>query len=305
MQTVNLQNLVVIDLLISGWTNSAKLKREDVLEATPHLPPEELSSVGSIHLIDPKTTAAFRAIKTKAERKLASKGVRFLNGVALPEAEAKQLIKEMRDEEIADYYAEKDDLINGYEQHLADNICKYPDWAEVILAKAPSLEYLKAQIQFRVRPIKVAAALDDDMASDFLEDVESLPDQLLVEIEKTAQQTWEQSFSGRETITRRALRPVKTMRDKLNAFAWLNGNARPLVAQIDATLQDVPVSGPIVGELRGRIDALVLLLSDRKRMLAHAKGLAQGVPAVDLEAEDDGDDDFTLTSDTPQQVAML
>jgi len=73
-----------------------------------------------------------------------------------------------------------------------------------------------------------------------------------------ARDTLERSFQGKTAVTRRALSPLASIRDKLDGLAFLDGRFRTVVGEIDRLVAQVPAQGPIA---HGVLAALTQFLS--------------------------------------------
>ena len=63
-----------------------------------------------------------------------------------------------------------------------------------------------------------------------------------------AKTAFDASYVGKQSVTRKALRPINAIREKLVALAFLDQNIPPLINSIDDTLNQLPLSGPIEGQ---------------------------------------------------------
>jgi hypothetical protein len=67
------------------------------------------------------------------------------------------------------------------------------------------------------------------------------------------------SYEGKSSVTRKALRPISAIREKLSALEFLSPDISTLISAIDQTLNSIPPSGPIQGY---RLDTLNRLLRE-------------------------------------------
>jgi hypothetical protein len=105
-----------------------------------------------------------------------------------------------------------------------------------------------------------------------------LSGQILSEISQQARETLEASFQGKTSVTRRALSPLKAMRDKLDGLSFVDSSFRAVVRDLDRRLATIPVRSPISG---GVLDGLRQFLC----LAAQPHGLqtwaAQAAPVAD------------------------
>jgi hypothetical protein len=71
--------------------------------------------------------------------------------------------------------------------------------------------------------------------------------QLCREVRTAARAAFEQSYVGKSSVTRKALRPILAMREKLSGLVFLDPQVGAMIATIDTTLDELPRSGPIEG----------------------------------------------------------
>jgi hypothetical protein len=65
------------------------------------------------------------------------------------------------------------------------------------------------------------------------------------DVRQLARETLERSFQGKTAVTRRALSPLASIRDKLEGLSFLDGRFRAVVGEIDRLMAQVPKQGPI------------------------------------------------------------
>jgi len=93
--------------------------------------------------------------------------------------------------------------------------------------------------------------------------VGGLADQLIHEIGALAKSTWEESYRGRTSVTRKALRPLKAILDKLSSLSFVGPDKiSGLVANVNAALATVPRSGPVTGATLMVLVGVLCELSD-------------------------------------------
>ena len=73
----------------------------------------------------------------------------------------------------------------------------------------------------------------------------------------SAQRTYEYYFAEREEITRRTLRPVKAIREKMAGMDFMHPEVSDAVQLIDHTLNALPKSGVIAGSDLESVSRLV------------------------------------------------
>lgn len=261
-----LDKVIVINLDISLWSGRKKLRPEDLKGV--NLPPDKLASLGSKRVYDPEALNVFANLKAKAERACLKAGTRFLSGYAIPEDKVSALLVELA--EIGDEYArEKGTFLNKYQSTLSEWIVEAGEWADIIRAAVETEEAVSDKLSFGFTPFRVGpCAIEnenedaDTLAQDLLENqVNGLAGQLLKEIGLAARQAFEASFKGRTEVTRKALRPFVSMRDKLKGLMFVAPQQIVgMLTNINAAIDAIPKSGPITGApLMGLIGVLTEL----------------------------------------------
>lgn len=275
-----LENIVVFHLDIRLWSGRKKLRPEDLAVGgidPKQLPPGTLASLGSKRIIASESLAPFAALKREAEKTCLAKGVRFLGGYAVA-ADAAQGIHEHLTALRCAFDTAKQDLLQNYEEEiqawLADNP---PEWAPVIRAAVEPVSHVDKALAFGYTPVSIAAPQEIADPQGLDEQALGLFGQLCHEVRQQAKNALDTSYVGRSRISRKALRPLHALRDKLMALCFLDPQIPAMIAKMDDTLGRLPRKGPIEG---ADLNLLAGLLS---RELA-----CFGQPLIDDLEETDG-----------------
>lgn len=259
MQILN--QIVVIMLNISLWSGRKKLRPEDLaangIEADK-LPPGTLASLGTKRIIAPEALNPFTALKKEAERICLAKGVRFLGGFAIPKENIDDLVKELK--EIKQRFQEsKDILLKDYDKEVNKWIAENPpEWATVIRAAIEPVSTIDQALHFNFAPVVVGSPEGMEDENEGLdEETDGLLGQLFHEIRMQAKNAFEASFVGRKEVTRKALRPIMSMKDKLQGLSFLDPEIAEAIQGIDQVMEKVPKTGPITGADLDMIAGLV------------------------------------------------
>ncbi len=256
-----LNQIVVIMLNISLWSGRKKLRPEDLatngIEADK-LPPGTLASLGTKRIIAPEALNPFTALKKEAERICLAKGVRFLGGFAIPKENIDGLVEELK--VIKQRFQEtKEKLLSDYDKEIAKWIAENPpEWASVIRAAIEPVSTIDQAMHFNFAPVVIGSpeGMEDDNAG-LDEETDGLLGQLFHEIRMQAKTAFEASFVGRKEVTRKALRPIMSMRDKLQGLSFLDPEIAEAIQGIDQVIEKVPKTGPITGSDLDMIAGLV------------------------------------------------
>lgn len=277
-----LSRLMVVKIEAHIWGGRKKLRKEDLILADgSELPPDELASLGSKKIADPQELAVFNRLKKEAERICLKVGTRFLGGFAVPEGTVPSLRDEL-DRISASFTAAKGDFLSRYDQAVDDWVAKHPKFAESIRRAVDPVDVVSGGLQFDYVIFKVTEASQPESEGNTPADggslarsVGSLSESLFREIAKDASDLLDASLLGREIVTRKALRPFKRIRDKLDGLGFLDHRVQPVVTTIDELLGRAPKVGDLDGTYLQSLLALALLLSDPNKIRKHGDGLLE------------------------------
>ena len=250
MQPVDLNwlsdQLVFVNIDITNWSGKKTLTPEDLGLDRSQLPPETLVSLGDKQLIDPEALKTFGSIRSAARRRCLAVGTRFMGGYAVPAAKAPALLAELGALDQR-YQAARAAFLAGYDGQLAAWTRQQPlEWQKLIQDALVPAEYVGGRLSFAVQAVRFAAPDPKGVTHDGLHQALSgLGDQVFHEVGQLARDTLERSFQGKTAVTRRALSPLASIRDKLDGLAFLDRRFRAVVGEIDRLVAQVPAQGPI------------------------------------------------------------
>lgn len=282
-----LENVACIHLDVRLWSGQRQLRPTDLkLAAGSEIPPATLARLGSKRLCDPDALAPGVTYKKRAERQLDAVGVRFLSGWAVPLDRLDPVDAALTDLwRAADAW--KRTFLADYDRLIQDWIAANPGWEDLIRRAVEPVERIRGRIRFGhqiFRAAPVAADAVDDRNAGLATATARLGRRLLNDIARQAHALWLAYFLGRDQVTRRALRPLQAMGEKLEGFSFINPVVTPLVERIRLGLAALPATGPIEGNDLNAFAGLLFLLSDPDRMRAHGQAVLAGRPATGDEA---------------------
>ncbi len=285
-----LDQMVVIALDCSIWSGARRLKPEDLqLGNNGQLPSDEVVSLGSKKLCDRNVLKPFHRLRDQAARHCAREGVRFLGGYAVPEASLSGLSLKLNQVQ-QDFNQEKQSFLTGYDQHISEWVNAHPDFAEAIRNAVPEVGDVERRLHFGYTTYKVQASSQPDNLN---HQVSQLGNTLRDEICRDAQTLFEQTFRGKNKVTRKALNPILRLRDKLNGLAFVDPGITSIVQRLDAGLAQLPSKGTLEGEVLTQLMERVLLLCSVQQMERCAEGLAVI------------DDSHSTTETASQEIAVV
>lgn len=255
-------NLVSLNVCI--WQGKKALKAED-LEAngidTSQLPPATLASLGSKRIVSPEHVAQFNVLKREASKICSRYGVKFGNcGYAVPEDKIEE-VNDALNLVKTKFETARDKFVSVYGNAVEDWVAENPpEWASTIRNNADSPERVAASLTFRFSILKIEEPAIPLTDNGVYEEVDSLYGQLCHEIRTMAKTAYETSFAGKTEVTRRAIRPIIAIREKLVGLGFLNVNIVDLVRDIDDVLSSMPQKGAIDGK---ELDMAAGLLANR------------------------------------------
>lgn len=213
-----LDTSVMVHLDVSVWSGRAKLRREDIPNAD-NLPPSALASLGSKKLIDPSELTVFNTLRARASTMLDKMGVRFLGGWLLHkdrlgDADSELLL--IRNE----FVAAASEFIDKYEANVESWLGNFPDWASVIRPVLPSKFDMQRKFGFDWQVYTVRPA--EDNCGNMTDQLNDLPNAALREVIGMVWDIYHEVFENRTTITKRGLRPVRTLISKLDSISYIH-----------------------------------------------------------------------------------
>ncbi len=251
-----LDNLILISIHTNIWSGKKKLRPEDLGGA--NLPPEKLASLGSKRVYDPEALKAFHTLKRQAERLCESVGTRFLGCYAVPKDAAPGLMDGLAEIQ-KEFDLKRDEFLAEYDQVLSTWLNDAGEWRDAIAKAVEDEASVRTKLNFSVAAYAVGIPETLEVAAPLMQQhVEGLSGQLIREIGQEAKASWQDSFRGKTIVTRKAIRPLKGILDKLKGLLFVDpGKFAGLVTNIEAALDAVPKRAPITGApLMGLIGVL-------------------------------------------------
>ena len=275
-----LDQMSVIALDCSIWSGARRLKPEDlVLGKGGQLPSDEVVSLGSKKLCNRDVLKPFHRLRDQACRHCTREGVRFLGGYAVPDHCVSGLSLKL-DQVQQDFNLEKQTFLTRYDQHIQEWVNAHPDFAEAIRNAVPGVQYVGQRCHFGYTTYKVVSSPQPENLN---HQVEQLGSTLREEISRDAQTLFEQTFRGKNKVTRKALNPILRLRDKLNGLAFVDPGITLVVKRLDDGLAQLPNSGSLEGEVLTQLMERVLLLCSVEQMKRCSEGLGSTLEPVKMQ----------------------
>lgn len=267
-----LDNIVALNLDVHIWSARKKLTPADFGSAD--LPPEQLASLGSKRICDPKDLRVFGTLKSRAVAMLDRIGVRFLGGWAIPidrVGEVKDGLDVIRDE----FVKAKDEFVIRYDEIIHEWIANNPGWESLIAGSVVSVDYVRHRLGFNWQMFAVAQA-SQPQGTGLEEEVNALGGTLFDEISKSAKEAWQKSYAGKTEVSRKALSPIRTIYSKLSGLVFVEPRVAPIVELIETALKKVKGRGPVFGTNLLLIQGLLSLLQTPAVLVEHGQMILEG-----------------------------
>lgn len=224
MNTTVVNNSGCVHLDVSIWSARARLRREDIPDADK-LPPEDLATMGSKRLFDPAKMRIFNTLKARALCGLDKMGVRFLGGWLMHEDKMDKA-NQMLEGVASEFNAAVQDFLASYDAETEEWLKAFPQWAGILRNALPSKDALRGKFKFhwqlfKVEPIAVATTSNGNNLG---ATIGCLGDTALEEVAGMIRDIYEEVFKGKATVTRKSLRPVRTVLQKLDGLSYLHSD---------------------------------------------------------------------------------
>lgn len=273
-----LDNIVALNLDVHIWSARKKLTPADFGSAD--LPPEQLASLGSKRICDPKDLRVFGTLKSRAVAMLDRIGVRFLGGWAIPVVrvdEVKDGLDAIKDE----FVKAKDEFVIRYDEIIHEWITINPGWESLIAGSIVSVDYVRHRLGFNWQMFAVAAT-GQPHGTGLEEEVTSLGGTLFDEIARTAKDAWNKSYAGKTEVSRKALSPIRTIHSKLSGLVFVEPRVAPVVELIETALKKVKGRGPVLGANLLLVQGLLSLLQSPSLLVEHGQKILEGQTSLDV-----------------------
>lgn len=238
MNVSDLQYMAMVRLDVSMWSGRARLREEDLnLPPGVELPPEALATLGSKKLFDPAKLRIFNTLKNRAANMLSKQGVKFLGGWATHEDRLQGIAAELA--AIAhEFDAARAEFMNNYDTGLYDWMAQYPEWEHIIRRAVPTYSEVARKFSFNWQMFKITEHnLGHSYHGNNLhKSVTGIHNVLYEEVASDIEACWRECFEGKEKVTRKAFRPVKTLLGKVKGLTFMHSHINGLVAILESAL---------------------------------------------------------------------
>lgn len=302
--------------LLEIWSSSVTFDLRDVKSISSGIPPKELISNGRMFLIPQGKSATGHAsllsqltsIRKVVERTLGTHGIRLMGGYAIPNSQVSTVLQA-----ISDANLEFDRLVNEltsavpylYEQQVNN----YPEWEAQLRGAQISTASIRSRCRFDMAVFEVSAPKDPAATLRFNSSTSGLFNDVLNDMAANARQIMQTTFTNRGNgITRKALRPVNRIIEKLDTFTFVDARLVPMAEYLRDTMSALPKLGNLSDSDIGRVIAMLTTIASPDDFIAFGTGTSQAVSQLPLiqhapEVLDD-DSDLDVTPAKPGRTVF-
>ena len=245
-----LDQMILVVVKIAIWQGRKTVKMRDLVHNgidVDKLPPESLAALGSKRIISPDKVKIFKTLRRDAMRLCRKNGVRFTgDSYAVPQGKVEAISQELMRIK-GEFESAKTNFISVYEEEVEKWIDSNPvEWSPIIRAsmESPSRINKSMSFNFAVLDVKAPEGLGDNGLD---EEVNNLYGQFCQEVRSVARRAFDKLFVGKEEISKRKLRPIRLIREKLVGMLFLDPSIAETIEIIDDTLNRLPEEGTIKG----------------------------------------------------------
>ena len=250
--------MLVIAPAINIWSARRKMQAEDFGDSKDALPPDDIASLGVKKLCPPEKLRPFAMLKSRATSLLARHGIPFLPGAWLVPADKASELNKALEEIKADFDREKESFLNDYTRITSDWVMAHPDFAEMLVKSMASPDYVRSRLSFGWR----AFALRMTRNSNIRDELENLGNSVFIDIAKEAAVVKREVFADRDSVTQKALNPIRALAEKLRGLSFIHPQVLAATSLVQSCLERMPAKGEISGSHLGEVLALMTLLTD-------------------------------------------
>lgn len=281
-----LDQTVWIHINYRTWQGKKTLTRQEISRYSDpdKTPPEDLITPGTKAITDPERLKKITSLGKKIHRECEKVCLKAFGayGTSLEAGEALMTrLQAYKDE----HNALLTEFLDNYEASNDAWAKEHPEWEGWLRTSMLSRAEIENRFKFEVQAYKISSGGEGALMNDGLEQEQhGLFGQLLLEVERMAKEAWEQSFENKDKTSQKAIRPIKTILNKLETLSYISGNIGVLTERVKTVLSALPKSGFIEGADLSSVCGLLNLLSSSRKMNEYIKQVsadrAQGTNQV-------------------------
>lgn len=281
--TTNNQALSEITLfhpLLEIWSSSVTFDLRDVKSISSDIPPKELISNGRMFLIPQGKSAngqssllsQLTSIRKGVERTLSAHGIRLMGGYAIPNSQVSTVLQDIADAN-DEFNKLVDELIKEVPRLYEQQVQNYPEWESQLRGAQISAASIRSRCQFDIAVFEVSSPKNPQATRLFNASTNGLFDDVLKDMAANARQIMQTTFTNRGNgITRKALRPVNRIIEKLDTFTFIDARLAPMVEYLRDTMSSLPKLGNLSDNDIGRVIAMLTTITSPDDFIAFGTG---------------------------------
>ncbi len=253
------------------WSARRKMQAEDYgVDAT--LPPEDLATLGVKKLCPQEKLRPFAMLKSRAVALLSHIGVPFFTGAYMIPADKANEVNKALAAIKQEFDGAKAEFMASYSATCEEWISQHPGYDAMLREAMLSPDVVRSRISFGWK----AFSLRMTKHSNIKDELANLGNSVFEDIAKESRVVWREVFEGRETVTQRALNPIRTLAEKLRGLAFVHPCVANAAYLTQSCLEAMPAKGNLEGSHLGMIMALLTLLSDPVALEDATSRMAKG-----------------------------
>ncbi len=250
--------MLVIAPDIRIWSARRKMQAEDYGINATNLPPDDIASLGVKKLCPPESLRPFAMLKSRAVSLLSRIGIPFMPGSWLVPADKGNEISKTLEAIKREFDRAKEAFLSEYDAICANWQTQHPNHAEMLRNGSVAPDYVRSRLSFGWR----AFALRMTKHSNLRDELANLGNSVFADIAREAIVVQREVFTDRQTVSQKALWPIRNLHDKLRGLAFVHPQISAAANLVQTCLERMPKKGEITGADLGTVLALVTLLSD-------------------------------------------
>ncbi|MBF0391346.1 MAG: hypothetical protein HQL38_01585 [Alphaproteobacteria bacterium] len=227
--------------------------------------PREIATEKQLKTISPEILKGPERFKKQMDRLMRAAGISMLDGALYGITKADSASVQ---DELTKIIRDAENWLTGdlplvFDQHQQEWWERWPRYAGLMRAKAPSLREFQTRVVWKFRMIAIGAHAD--RPEDIEEEVSDLGDRLLDGIATVANGFYALAEKKTEKTLGRAstVRFLREVLKKLKSFAFLDARVHPTIKAIEEMLTAIPAEGAsLEGATYWQAQALILRLCD-------------------------------------------
>lgn len=221
IETVNVDNKLLISVDISAWSGKAKLTRADLSDTVQaELPPEKLARLGQKTLVDPALLQPFNMLRTSVYSHLSNCGVRMLGGWMISEQALPDLSFYLNSA-ATEYMQHVADFLNTYQNAALEWANQYPEWRDALLMSLPDPQTMQRKFSFSFHAYRLEAMSTGATYDDAQEQLDQVGTTAFGQLAEELKSICDQSFGhSRTKFDARVFKPLDRLVERARALSF-------------------------------------------------------------------------------------